>query len=626
MCGIFGISGGHQEIDLTQINDLLKHRGPDDFGIYSNEFISLLHRRLSILDLSELGHQPMFSKCGHYVIVFNGEIYNHWEIRNELLGKYEFISTSDTETLLYAFMEYGETVLSKLNGIFAFAIYNITTNELFIARDHLGVKPLYYSCNEKQLIFSSEYKAILSLIEDHSLDYHGILNYLYFLWSPGQRTPFTQIHKLLPGHYIKYNNHQRLEVIKYYEIPLIGSYKFQSTLTWMNEIEFQILKSIQSQLLSDVPVGFFLSGGLDSSLIVAMAAKLNPNSKLKCYTIGSDANYIKEGFVDDLHYAKRVAELYNIELIEVVNEIDFAEEWDRLIWHLEEPQSDTAPGLVSNICRRARADGCYVLMSGTGGDDLFSGYRRHQSIAFQQWLRRLPLAKMGLQLLTLMFEKKHPIGRRIYKFYNSFRQENTDTFISNSFAWYDLDQLKKLFKPEIRQYIQNINPEDYLKESLNNIPFEKSNLNKMLYLDIKYFLADHNLNYTDKLSMAHGIEVRVPYLDKDLVELTTQIPISLKMKGQTTKFILRKIAEKYLPKDIIYRSKSGFGSPVRQLISHELREFVDDRLSKVRLDDQNIFNVDEVHKLIKDNLDQKVDGSYIILSLLAIESVIRQFR
>ena len=148
----------------------------------------------------------------------------------------------------------------------------------------------------------------------------------------------------------------------------------------------------------------------------------------------------------------------------------------------------------------------------------------------------------------------------------------------------------------------------------------------MLYLDIKYFLADHNLNYTDKLSMAHGIEVRVPYLDKDLIELTTQIPISLKMKGQTTKFILRKIAEKYLPKDIIYRSKSGFGSPVRQLIGHELKEFVDDRLSKVRLDDQNIFNVDEVHKLIKDNLEQKVDGSYIILSLLAIESVLRQFR
>jgi len=180
MCGIFGISGSHQGIDLTQINDLLNHRGPDDFGIYSNEFISLLHRRLSILDLSELGHQPMFSKCGHFVIVFNGEIYNHWEIRNELLGKYEFISTSDTETLLYAFIEYGETVLSKLNGIFAFAIYKITTNELFIARDHLGVKPLYYSCNENQLIFSSEYKAILSLIEDHSLDYHGILNYLIF--------------------------------------------------------------------------------------------------------------------------------------------------------------------------------------------------------------------------------------------------------------------------------------------------------------------------------------------------------------------------------------------------------------------------------------------------------------
>lgn len=626
MCGIFGISGGHQGIDLTHINELLKHRGPDDFGVYSNEFISLLHRRLSILDLSELGHQPMISKCGHYVIVFNGEIYNHWEIRHELLGKYDFISTSDTETLLYAFIEYGETVLSKLNGIFAFAIYNILTNELFIARDHLGVKPLYYSCIEKQLIFSSEYKPILSLIKDHSLDYHGILNYLYFLWSPGQRTPFTQIHKLLPGHYIKYNAHQRIEIIKYYEIPFIGSYKFQSTLAWMNEIEFQILKSIQSQLLSDVPVGFFLSGGLDSSLIVAMAAKLNPNSKLKCYTIGSDANFIKEGFVDDLHYAKRVAELYNIDLVEVPNEIHFAEEWDQLIWHLEEPQSDTAPGLVSNICRRARADGCYVLMSGTGGDDLFSGYRRHQSILYYQWFRRLPLAKWGLKFITLFFRKKHPINRRIHKFYKSFIQKNVDSFISNSFAWYDLEQLKKLFKPEILEYIQNINPEDYLIGSLKNIPFEKSNLNKMLYLDIKYFLADHNLNYTDKLSMAHGIEVRVPYLDKDLVELSTQIPISLKMKGKTTKFILRKIAEKYLPKDIIYRSKSGFGSPVRQLIGHELREFVDDRLSKARLDDQNIFNVDEVHKLIEDNLNNKVDGSYIILSLLAIESVIRQFR
>jgi asparagine synthase (glutamine-hydrolysing) len=624
MCGIAGIIHPSHKSLIQAMTAVIAHRGPDDFGYHSGDNISLGHRRLAIQDLSANGHQPMFTTDGRLGIVFNGEIYNHWEIRKNLETKYTFKSTSDTETILYGFQEYGVDIFNQLNGIFALCILDTHSGQLTIARDQFGVKPLYYVHNNQCLAFASEIKSLQQLPNiDLSIDENSLANYLYFLWSPGENTPFEHIKKLQAGHYLQgyANDIHSFTIAKYYELPFHGKYIYKSENEWIDIIDHALQKAVERQLLSDVPVGFFLSGGLDSSLIVAIAKKLYPEKKFNCYTIESLIESKKEGFTDDLPYAKKVADYLDLPLTVVKADVDIVRDFDKMIYHLDEPQADAAPLNVWNICKLAREKGDIVLLGGTGGDDLFSGYRRHQWLYLDHKMKLLPsFVKTFIKFLS-NFMPDNAAKRRVQKFFTIYDHSNKQNQMASLYGWLEVSEVKKLFRKDLLHF----NPISFLKNSLASIPDEKDPLNQMLFWELKYFLTDHNLNYTDKMSMAHGIEVRVPYLDKELVDLSCKIPQNLKMKGLETKYILKKVAERYLPQDVIYRSKTGFGAPVRDWITSDLSEMISRYLSKDQVEKRGIFDYEAIRKLIKENQSGKIDASYSIWCLLAIESWMRQF-
>jgi asparagine synthase (glutamine-hydrolysing) len=303
MCGIIGGIGRFENSVLNQAIDNITHRGPDSKGIFKNENIFLGHTRLSIQDLSDNGYQPMFSDDKRFVIIFNGEIYNHLEIRKELLTNRDFKSSGDTETVLYAYIQHGESILEKLNGIFAFAIFDNVTSEIIIARDHFGIKPLYFYKKDDLFLFGSELKSFLPFKIDLSFCPEAVFNYISFLWSPGEKTAFKYVKKLLPGTFLKFNIKDIIDIdpVSFYKLnyPSVKSNLTEEQL--IDELENHLLKAVERQLLSDVPVGFFLSGGLDSSLLVAMARRLYPQSEMKCFTINvGENNASNDGFADDL--------------------------------------------------------------------------------------------------------------------------------------------------------------------------------------------------------------------------------------------------------------------------------------------------------------------------------------
>jgi asparagine synthase (glutamine-hydrolysing) len=626
MCGIIG-GIGYEIVPDESLLQTIVHRGPDDQGMFYDTGIFLGHTRLSIQDLSENGHQPMISDDGNFVIVFNGEIYNHWEIRKDLESEFNFHSSCDTETILYSYIKYGIKFLNKLNGIFALAIFDKNKKELLIARDPFGVKPLYVYQDDTKLLFSSEIKSFLSFDIDKTISNKALTNYLTFLWTTDGLTPFEKVIKLEGGHYIKTLIHSFQNFIKqkYYQIPFNGKYSNKNENDLINELEEKLLNAVERQLLSDVPVGFFLSGGLDSSLLVALAKKLHPNDHFECFTIDVDVDNKIDGSVNDLDYAKLVADHLKVNLNIVKANIDILKDFDKMIWHLDEPQADAAPLNVINICKEAKNKGIKVLIGGTAGDDLFSGYSRHRALNIEQYLKYVPknLCKITKYLVNLL-PTTNPLFRRIQKIARDIDQSTIDRMFGY-FNWISHDLVTELFNNEIENKLNNYCPGNYFKSLLNEIPQEKNLLNQMLYWELKTFLVDHNLNYTDKLSMAVGVETRVPYLDLELVEFSTKIPPKYKLKGNETKYILKKVAERYLPKNVIYRPKTGFSAPVRKWILYELDTFIQERLNSTQLNKLGIFNTEKICQLISNNKMGKIDASYTIWAILAIESWFRQF-
>lgn len=627
MCGIIGIVHPQAQQYITEASRLMSHRGLDDEGVFAYKSLSLAHRRLSILDLSENGHQPMISENGRYVLIFNGEIYNYPALRESLKIKYSFKSSTDTETLLYGLIEFGKDFINQLNGIFAFAFFDTLTENLLIVRDQFGVKPLYYYTDNQTFAFGSEIKSFLALPNfDKQIDSEALVNYLTLLWSAGEKTPFKRVKKLPAGYYLTLNlkSPNDFKIHQYYQIPFTDKYTHKTENELIDELEKKLLKAVERQLMADVPLGFFLSGGLDSSTIVAMARKIHPDKPLKCYTIKTNnSDHQMEGFADDLKYARLVAKHLNLDLVEVETEINIKQDFDKMIYHLDEPQADFAPINVLNICKLAREDGCKVLLSGVAGDELFSGYRRHQALTYHQYLDFIPsfLGKVIPPFLHKI-NTNFAIGRRTKKILNGLTLDKTQR-IYQYYEWLSLDTVKDLFKD--RKSIETYSPQVFFESLLQEISLEKSDLNKLLFWDLKTFLPDHNLNYTDKMSMATGVEVRVPFLDIELLEFSCQIPPKLKMHGITTKYLLKKTMEKYLPHEVIYRSKTGFGIPLRQWIKLDLDSMIQQYLSKELIEKRGFFKVKAIEKLINDNKNGKVDASYSILCLMAIESWHRQF-
>jgi asparagine synthase (glutamine-hydrolysing) len=628
MCGIVGSinvsNKGNDDILLESIS----HRGPDSFGKYREGNLFLGHTRLAIQDLSENGNQPMFSEDGRYIIVFNGEIYNHLEIRAQIGEKYNYRSTGDTETVLYSFIEYGVNCLNLFNGIFSMAIYDNVEKNLFLARDHFGVKPLYYYQDEDQFLFSSEIKSLIETNICKDLDSAAILNYLTFLWSPGVKTPFLKVHKLLPGHYLKFHINEFDETlpVKYYEPQFNGVYSAKSECDLVDELEMHLVNAVKRQMLSDVPVGFFLSGGLDSTLLVAIAKKLYPSKIFSCFTIDLGCTDDKfDGFVNDIDYARKAASFLDVDLHVVKGEIDIINNFDKMIWHLDEPQADFAPLHVLNIATLAKQHGIKVLIGGAGGDDIFSGYRRHEALNYEKYFKLMP-AFVGKAIKYIIHKiPSDLVGIRRLKKLTEHLDMDSSTRMKGYFQWIDPKIIKSIFTPSFAAKIVDYDPVAYFDDLLCQIPKEKNLLNQMLFWELKTFLVDHNLNYTDKMAMAVGVEARVPYLDRDLVHFSQTLPPELKMKGNTAKYLLKKVAERYLPKDIIYRPKTGFGAPIRKWIIEDMKSFLEDELSEIKIKKNGIFNYTEVQKLMEDNRSGKIDASYTILAVLAVTSWANQF-
>ncbi len=628
MCGIVGITGNFSNSDLVKATASLNHRGPDDSGTYINteHKIGLGHTRLSIIDLSPLGHQPMISSDESVVLVFNGEIYNFLDLRDGLKQKgYRFKGSSDTEVVLNMYLEYGIECLSYFNGIFGLAIFDQRSNNLYLARDALGVKPVYYHQDNSNVVFSSEIKALLHLIKNNlEIDYESIQKYLTYLWCPGDGTPVTSIKKVLPGEVLTINDGQIVSKKSWYRLPqtkLLS--KIKTAENAVHQLSKALSNAVHRQLIADVPVGSFLSGGLDSSAVVALAK--NHVKDLNCFTIepigGSD-----EDVAEDLPYAIKVAKHLGVNLEVVkINSEELVKDLEEMVWMLDEPLADPAPLNVLYISKLARKNGMKVLLSGSGGDDLFTGYRRHLAVNYEKlwsWLPQYTRKKM--ETFSLKTDQNKSFGRRLSKLFNN-AGSNGDERLASYFAWARRSDLEPLFSDEMKNAVKNINPDKPFIDFLKNVDSRLNPIEKILSLEQRFFLADHNLIYTDKMSMAAGIEVRVPFLDLELVNLSARIPDKYKQKGTTGKWILKKAMEEYLPHEVIYRPKTGFGAPIRRWIKNDLRSLVDDLLSEESIKNRGIFNHLEVKKLIKNNQLGIRDYSYTIFSLLTIEIWCRKF-
>jgi asparagine synthase (glutamine-hydrolysing) len=629
MCGILGTNLLVPPAQFQCALDLIAHRGPDDEGTFRDPHLTLGHRRLAILDRSPAGHQPMPTLDQKVWIVFNGEIYNHLDIRRDLGPGVQYRGHSDTETILQGYLRYGTDIIRKLNGIFALAIYDVRTNELVIARDHFGVKPLYYFLEDGKFGFSSELKALVKLgLPCADLDNKTLLTYPSFLWSPGTGTPFKDVRKLAPGHFlsIPLTRPSTAAETKFFEIPFDGTRLQQSEAALTDELDERLQTAVRRQLLSDVPVGSYLSGGLDSSLIVAIARK-QLGASFDCYTVNplSPIGDKVDGMVNDLDYARRVAGVLDVRLHEVEAKADLLENLDDTVWHLDEPQGDPATLLVWEISKMAREHGNVVLLSGAGGDDVFSGYRRHQALRMEWLFRSVP---RGLGRMLRGFFNGRSVGndkiRRLKKLSTGLGLTRLER-LTSYYRWTELDNLRAFFQPEFLGE-EEFDPTSILLDSMSSIAEEPSDLNLLLFWDLKFFLTDHNLNYTDKMSMAVGVETRVPFLDHELVDFACHLPVNMKMRGWTTKYLLRKVAERYLPKDVIYRSKTGFGAPLRKWVlsgelDRQVNRMVDDR-GPVR----EVLNLPRIREFAARTLKGTEDGAYTILCLLAIDSWLKQFK
>ena len=622
MCGIAGFSGSFSIELLEKASSMMVYRGPDADGTWFDEVagIGIAHRRLSIIDLSPTGAQPMVSDDGAVVLTFNGEIYNFRELRAELenLG-HRFRGQSDTEVLLHLYLAHGEEMLARLKGIFAFSLWDQRSQSLFVARDALGVKPLYCAETSAGFAFASEIKALMCLVpEARDLDMLALHRYLSFLWCPGDGTPLRAVRKLLPGEAMVVRDGQIARKWIWYKLPI-----FRGVTGHLSEVDAitgttdGLRLAVQRQLVADVPVGAFLSGGLDSSAIVAFARE--QISDIRCFTIETVGGQ-EDRNTDDLPYARSVAKHLKVPLDVVqMSANSIADDLERLVWQLDEPLADPATLSVLYMSKLARKQGIKVMLSGAGGDDLFTGYRRHMAANYERYWAWLPQrVRLGLIQATESMDQRNLFFRRLAKGFSGSDLAG-DKRLANYFVWAQESQLLSLYTPEFRAHLGQESADKPMLDFLSPLPASVQPLDRILALEQRFFLADHNLNYNDKMSMAASVEVRVPFLDLDLVEHAARIPLGLKQRGRVGKWVLKKAMEPYLPHDVIYRQKSGFGVPLRPWMRHELRPLLGDLLSVDSLKRRGLFEPAEVQQLIAQNDSGQVDGAYTLLSLLSIE-------
>ncbi len=622
MCGICGTVGRADERELGLMTDAMAHRGPDGRGVVTfpgDPPAGLGHRRLAILDPTPAGAQPM-SFAGRWWITYNGELYNFRELRAELEAAGErFASNCDTEVLLRLFALEGPAMLTRLNGIFAFAVWDDRDKKLFVARDRLGVKPLYVTRTDDVFGFSSELRSLLPLVGAASLDETALADYLTLLWVPDPRTAFRGIEKLPPGHYA-WVNRDGTETRQYWDLPFMPEERPESE--WVDAVAQTVTESVRRQMVSDVPLGAFLSGGVDSSAIVAGMSSVG--DQVSTYTIGFSAEDLRHEIVpDDVVHARRVATLFDTDSTERILEPNVLDLLPKAVWHLEEPVADPAAISTYLICRAAR-ERMPVMLSGAGGDEVFAGYPRYLAYRLSRLLDHLPSPVLRLAERSVS-GVAHPgrpgrlrgPRRNLWKFMRGSRLSPLERYLSFS-SYYTASELQGLVTPELGAALGDYDPlarhRGYLDATAG-----LDELSRLLYLDHKTFLPCLNLTYTDKMSMAASVEVRVPLLDDELVALAARIPSSLKLHGTRRKYVFKKSQERVLPRDIVWRRKAGFGAPVRAWLSGDLAPMVADLLSEETVSRRGLVDPGAVRRLIDDNASGHADTSLQLYALLTLE-------
>ena len=627
MCGIAGYLAPYRDDVAREMARLIAHRGPDDEGFYfdQDQGLALAHRRLSIIDLSDAGHQPMADSSGRYFISYNGEVYNYRELKRGLEARgVGFRSNCDTEVILALYREEGVEAFAHLNGIFALAIWDAKSRELILARDGMGVKPLYLCQTRSGLAFASEIKAFTALPDfDRTLDPAGALSYLTYLWTAGKRTMLASVKKLAPGMWLKVGSSGRRGSGTFYSLPLPAPRSDLSTAELIAGTERTLRTAVDRQMLADVEVGAFLSGGLDSSSIVAFARNSMAGKRLQCFTIAHDEDADTAAEMNaDLPYARRAAQFLDVDLHEVRADAFTASDFERLIYQLDEPQADPAALSSLHISALAHRHGIKVLLSGSGGDDLFTGYRRHSAARWDWVWRTMPAGgRRAVGAGGRSLGTGSATSRRLRKLLSTVGSP-TDERLVRLFEWFPAEQAARLFSADARPDAADVRAP--LLEALAEIEGAPT-VERVLRLDQKFFLTDHNLNYVDKTGMASGVEIRVPFLDPDLVAWAASLPLHAKMRHGQTKWALRRAMEPHLPRDIIYRPKSGFGVPLRSWLRNEMRPMMEEMLQPRALADRGLFDPVAVNQLKTDTLEGRVDGSYTLLGLIAIELWAQRF-
>lgn len=603
MCGITGIFafnliGKMNMIHITQATMAIKSRGPDFQDIYHDQFVGLGHRRLSIIDTSEAGNQPMWDESGRYAIVYNGEIFNFRELRSELESKgVTFHSQSDTEVLLKLYILEKEKCLNKLNGFFSFCIYDKQEQTFFLARDRYGVKPLLYLHDEDKFLFASEMKSMLCYGFDKILDYSSLHTYLQLNYIPAPDTIFESVKKLMPGHYITINNRQ-LSIVYYYQIP------YNSNEVKSNPISYDTAKdkfknlleaSVQRRLVADVPLGAFLSGGVDSSVITALASKHKPD--LHTFSIG----FKDEKFFDETEYAKLVADHFKTEhtVFSLTNN-DLYEHVHSILDYIDEPFADSSSINVYILSKETRKHAT-VALSGDGADELMGGYNKHAAfhrILNKGWKENLVSALNPVwQLLphsrNTSFTNK---ARQLARFAEGMKLSSKERYWR--WAGFAIEtETSKLFNQSSKDTYQAQTYNQRKAELLKSIPDSES-INDILLTDMHLVLPNDMLTKVDLMSMANSLEVRTPFLDVEVVNFLFSLPDDFKINKQIRKRILQDAYRDILPAELYNRPKKGFEVPLLKWFRKEMKSMiVDDLLSKKFIEEQNIFNYHEVEKL-----------------------------
>jgi asparagine synthase (glutamine-hydrolysing) len=624
MCGIYGYLSSTSTIDpeiLRRMGHALKHRGPDDEGevIFDSSGVSvgLGHKRLSIIDLSPAGRQPMANEDETIWITFNGEIYNFREIRKELEGKgHRFRSSSDTEVVIHLYEDMGPKCLERLNGMFAFALWDAKQKSLFVARDRTGKKPVHYCLTGQYFIFASEIKALLQHpLVSRELDFKSLNKYLAYEYVPAPHSIFKAIQKLEPGYYLLFRDGAAV-TSQYWDIP-IEDYPISDRTEpqYIDEFKELLERAVAARLAADVPVGLFVSGGLDSGLVAAMARRAKEN--LECFSIG-----FEEASFDESQYAQQVARFLGIKHhLKIFRSQEMLDMVGRLPEILDEPLADPSI-LPLFLLSRFASEHMKVVLSGDGGDELFAGYQTYQAHKLVTFYDALPgLVKESIKAFAFHLPVSHrylSLDFRLKQFLKGVGVSSEVRF----FLWrgaFSNAERNELLRPDIRRELYKENAYEEIYRYVRRSGLTKE-LERILYLSMKLYLQDNNLVTVDRASMANGLEVRSPLLDRDLVDFVCRLPMEYKLNGLRTKYILKKAAEEFLPRNIIYRKKKGFGVPLAQWLAGDLREFMLDYLSEERIQRQGIFHYPYIKQLIDEQLTKVKDNREPLWTLLVFQT------